>query len=334
MERFKARPASSSMLGDDTKIQKDTVKEEQPEPSKEEEEEESDSDDDGPISSLKKQASSTGGGSSKSRAVPAAKAPSTDSSRSRSSSSSSSKGELSIAELKERYKDLRGQLPRGNSASNPTWLQAQIEEAESAGAGGGDTEVAELKRRYKALKGTNPKGPSNNDVDWIRARIADMESEQLEAAAKRKGQEVKAEDGRGKKKRDEPPPATGDDFEGYVSDTMIEAARNGNIVDLRAILDAGIDVDSQDADSKVTPLMAAAEQGHESCLRLLLQRSAAVDKVDKDGWSALMFAAKEDRGAAVKLLVSKHGKADTELQCQEYGMTACLLACENVSPFL
>ena len=151
---------------------------------------------------------------------------------------------------------------------------------------------------------------------------------------KRKGQEVKAEDGRGKKKRDEPPPATGDDFEGYVSDTMIEAARNGNIVDLRAILDAGIDVDSQDADSKLTPLMAAAEQGHESCLRLLLQRSAAVDKVDKDGWSALMFAAKEDRGAAVKLLVSKHGKADTELQCQEYGMTACLLACENVSPFL
>jgi len=164
------------MLGDDTKIQKDTVKEEQPEPSKEEEEEESDSDDDGPISSLKKQASSTGGGSSKSRAVPAAKAPSTDSSR--RSRSSSSKGELSIAELKERYKDLRGQLPRGNSASNPTWLQAQIEEAESAGAGGGDTEVAELKRRYKALKGKNPKGKSSNDVDWIRARIADMESEQ------------------------------------------------------------------------------------------------------------------------------------------------------------
>lgn len=143
---------------------------------------------------------------------------------------------------------------------------------------------------------------------------------------KRKGQEVKAEDGRGKKKRDEPPPATGGD--------LIEAAQNGNIVDLRAILDAGIDVDSQDADTKLTPLMAAAEQGHESCLRLLLQRSAAVDKVDKDGWSALMFAAKEDRGAAVKLLVSKHGKANTELQCQEYGMTACLLACENVSTFL
>ena len=164
-------------------------------------------------------------------------------------------------------------------------------------------------------------GNSASNPTWLQAQIT-----KLEAAAKRKGQEVKAEDGRGKKKRDEPPPSTGDD--------LIEAARNGNIVDLRAILDAGIDVDSQDADSKLTPLMAAAEQGHESCLRLLLQRSAAVDKVDKDGWSALMFAAKEDRGEAVKVLVSKHGKADTELQCQEYGMTACLLACENVSPFL
>ena len=74
--------------------------------------------------------------------------------------------------------------------------------------------------------------------------------------------------------------------------------------------------------------MLAAEAGEKSALSLLLKNyDAKKDLKDKDGWSALMFAAKADHPACVKILIDQN--CNIEARDKEYGMTAFLLACEN-----
>ena len=51
---------------------------------------------------------------------------------------------------------------------------------------------------------------------------------------------------------------------------------------------------------------------------MLLESGAAVDTQDKQGWSALMLAARVDASALSELLIA-HG-ADTHLQVFEHGL--------------
>ncbi len=83
-----------------------------------------------------------------------------------------------------------------------------------------------------------------------------------------------------------------------------EAAQFGDVVRLRAHLDAGEDPNSSDA-SGTTPLMKAAESGSLPTLRLLLARGANVNQKRKDSTAALHLAAVNGYTSVCALLLNR-----------------------------
>lgn len=89
------------------------------------------------------------------------------------------------------------------------------------------------------------------------------------------------------------------------------AAQNGNVEIIDALLKAGADPNTATA-TGATVLMAVSVSGNAEAAKLLIDRGANVNAVEnKNGQTALMFAAWQNRGAVVKLLL-EHG-ADAAL---------------------
>ena len=61
------------------------------------------------------------------------------------------------------------------------------------------------------------------------------------------------------------------------------------------------------ADQEGTPLMAAAHHGHETLFPVLLAAGAQIDQAMPDGWTALLFAARQGHVAAVRALIAVGG---------------------------
>jgi excisionase family DNA binding protein len=74
---------------------------------------------------------------------------------------------------------------------------------------------------------------------------------------------------------------------------LIEAAYEGNTVQVQALLEEGADVNEKDAAGR-TPLMIAANRGHTYVVQLLLDRGADAGASDHQGLTALQAA--ESRG--------------------------------------
>ncbi len=85
---------------------------------------------------------------------------------------------------------------------------------------------------------------------------------------------------------------------------IYEAAQFGDVVRLRAHLDAGEDPNATDA-SGTTPLMKAAASGGLPALRLLLERGADVCRTRKDGTTALHLAAMNGDAPTAALLLDR-----------------------------
>ena len=119
--------------------------------------------------------------------------------------------------------------------------------------------------------------------------------------------------------------------EEFGAENLLAAAQSGNRMQLRKILDAGVDIDAVDTEEQEqgkTALMHAVAGGHKSCVKLLLDRGADVDIVDVgDQYSAAMYAAEGDHPECLSLL-TKQARADIELRDQ-HGRTAFLIACET-----
>jgi len=91
------------------------------------------------------------------------------------------------------------------------------------------------------------------------------------------------------------------------------AARAGNkeILALQMAYDkAGIDV--QERFSLWTPLFFAASEGHEDCVRVLLQAGASIDTLDDTGHSAMYWAAWSGHLGCMNLLFEAGAKPDKE----------------------
>src|SRR3712207_5168927 len=73
---------------------------------------------------------------------------------------------------------------------------------------------------------------------------------------------------------------------------LLEAAREGDLVSLRALLDAGADVNAAD-ENGYTPLMEAAHAPHPEAVRLLLAAGADLEARNRLGSTALHSAAME-----------------------------------------
>ena len=124
-----------------------------------------------------------------------------------------------------------------------------------------------------------------------------------------------------------------DEFTDTIEDSggeiLLEAARDGNLDGVIALLKSGVDVNFVNKDG-VTALMSAAYKGHAVVAGVLVNAGAAVDLQDKSdfgsGFTALMWAANEGHDEIVSLLL-KAG-ADFNLQTVS-GYTALMLTAEQ-----
>ena len=101
------------------------------------------------------------------------------------------------------------------------------------------------------------------------------------------------------------------------------AARDGDIVKVHAILDADPKVvDARDNDG-VTALILAAQNGHAEVAKQLLDKGAAADARNNDGWTALMVAAANGHVEVAKQLLDKGAAVDVR---NNDGWTALMYA--------
>ncbi len=87
----------------------------------------------------------------------------------------------------------------------------------------------------------------------------------------------------------------------YTPEQFLNSARDGNSKVVELFLQAGMDVNTKNADGQ-TALMLSAYSGHTDTVKLLLKHGAFINVIDKFGDSALSWAAAEDHTDIVNLL--------------------------------
>jgi len=97
----------------------------------------------------------------------------------------------------------------------------------------------------------------------------------------------------------------------FTPDDFVQSADKGDLKAVQLFLEAGIDVNSQDATGS-TALMAAAREGRIDVVNKLLEQKLNLNTQDKQGETALMLAAANDHADIVKLLLKKN--ADPNIQ--------------------
>jgi ankyrin repeat protein len=117
-------------------------------------------------------------------------------------------------------------------------------------------------------------------------------------------------------------------------DDLINAAKNGDLPRVIALLDAGADVNARRLVAKYdvnpdTPLMCASEEGHLEVVQALLAKGANVNARTDPGSTALMFASQKGRLEVVRALLGAN--ADVNARSQNGG-TALMLASLNDHP--
>ena len=97
-------------------------------------------------------------------------------------------------------------------------------------------------------------------------------------------------------------------------------AASGNVEGLQQLLGVGnIEIDRADRAGS-TALMYAAEKGHEGCVRLLVEHKADVNHRDKFGETVLMHAVKAGKKPACTWLLEL--KADITVRDKSFGYSA------------
>jgi ankyrin repeat protein len=82
---------------------------------------------------------------------------------------------------------------------------------------------------------------------------------------------------------------------------LMLAARDGKTDTVKALIEAGADVNAKDRQGK-TALVVASEKGHLDSVKILLDNGADVNAKTKDGCTALMFAENIGHREVVRIL--------------------------------
>ena len=100
----------------------------------------------------------------------------------------------------------------------------------------------------------------------------------------------------------------------------------------RALLEAGSDPNKAEEDGW-TALMFAAKNGHDLCARALLEAGAAIDAVQQDGATSLLCASQNGHEACVNLLIELGAGVNLAMNADaldgEGSFTALVSACIN-----
>jgi hypothetical protein len=83
--------------------------------------------------------------------------------------------------------------------------------------------------------------------------------------------------------------------------TLLQAALNGDVVEVRRLVATGVNVDERDANG-ATALLLAAEHGKVEVMRALVQLGADKEAKDDDGDTPLLMAAYNGQVEAIKVL--------------------------------
>jgi beta-lactamase regulating signal transducer with metallopeptidase domain len=90
---------------------------------------------------------------------------------------------------------------------------------------------------------------------------------------------------------------------------LVEAAGEGRLQEVQALLDAGADVNAV-VDGDGTALIVAAREGHDELVRLLLERGADVNLPARGDGNPLIMAAREGHDHVVELLLDRGASVD------------------------
>ena len=86
-----------------------------------------------------------------------------------------------------------------------------------------------------------------------------------------------------------------------LSSDLCQAAKQGDITTVKALLSKGVDVNAKDKDG-ATALMCAAKEGQTETIEALLAKGADVNAKSEDGVTALILAAMKGYTEIVRLL--------------------------------
>ncbi|KAL9570475.1 hypothetical protein ACKAV7_005406 [Fusarium commune] len=99
---------------------------------------------------------------------------------------------------------------------------------------------------------------------------------------------------------------------------LLWAAEHGHEAIVRLLLDRGAYTEAVDKWEGRTPLSWAAERGHEVVVQLLLDWDGYIEAADDDGWTPLLRAAENGHEAIVRLLLDRgaHAEAVDKWECR------------------
>jgi ankyrin repeat protein len=107
---------------------------------------------------------------------------------------------------------------------------------------------------------------------------------------------------------------------------LMQACRGGQLGAVRALIEAGADLDARDPEGR-TALMEAARRNEAMPALDLVTAGADVNVADKDGWTALMFAAKEGTLASARAIARSRKQSSLDALAKE--TSALSLAAER-----
>ena len=119
------------------------------------------------------------------------------------------------------------------------------------------------------------------------------------------------------------------------SSSLVTAAKIGNLVAVRKLLDAGVNI-NQEINSE-TALMCASWEGHLPIVQLLIDRNANVNYISSRRSTALMWAACNGKSNILQLLINRgafvnlvNDSGSTALALAEYNspLPNCFNCCE------
>lgn len=96
---------------------------------------------------------------------------------------------------------------------------------------------------------------------------------------------------------------------GSREETLINAAKNGDLKNIATLIAAGVGLEARDNQDR-TALMRAAEKGYSDVVRILLDAGADVRTEDKFGWTAFCMAADQNHVEVVKMLIARGAASD------------------------